>query len=149
MNKLIGFFARVNYNYKGRYFVSASIRHEGSSQFGEDHKWGNFPAISLAWNIKGEQFLHNIQAISTLKLRAGFGITGTEPGTPYLSLNKLNMGGYGYYNGKWTNLLRPDGNPNPDLRWEKKEELNIGLDFGFLSDRISGSIVSITGKQKT
>ena len=78
-NKLIGFFARVNYNYKGRYFVSASIRHEGSSQFGEDHKWGNFPAISLAWNIKGEQFLHNIQAISTLKLRAGFGITGTEP----------------------------------------------------------------------
>ena len=139
-NKLIGFFARVNYNYKGRYFVSASIRHEGSSQFGEDHKWGNFPAISLAWNIKGEQFLHNIQAISTLKLRAGFGITGTEPGTPYLSLNKLNMGGYGYYNGKWTNLLRPDGNPNPDLRWEKKEELNIGLDFGFLSDRISGSI---------
>lgn len=90
--------------------------------------------------MKGEQFLNNIQAISTLKLRAGFGITGTEPGSAYISLNSLNMGGYGYYNGQWTNLLRPGGNPNPDLRWEKKEELNIGLDFGFLNDRISGSI---------
>lgn len=116
------------------------MRHEGSSKFGKDHKWGNFPAISLAWNMKGEQFLNNIQAISTLKLRAGFGITGTEPGSAYISLNSLNMGGYGYYNGQWTNLLRPGGNPNPDLRWEKKEELNIGLDFGFLNDRISGSI---------
>lgn len=139
-NKLIAFFARVNYNYKGKYFISASVRHEGSSKFGKDHKWGNFPAISLAWNMKGEQFLNNIQAISTLKLRAGFGITGTEPGSAYISLNSLNMGGYGYYNGQWTNLLRPGGNPNPDLRWEKKEELNIGLDFGFLNDRISGSI---------
>lgn len=116
------------------------MRHEGSSKFGKDHKWGNFPAMSLAWNIKGEQFLNNIQAISTLKLRAGFGITGTEPGSAYISLNSLNLGGYGYYNGQWTNLLRPGGNPNPDLRWEKKEELNIGLDFGFLNDRVSGSI---------
>lgn len=139
-NKLVGYFGRLNYNYKGKYYVSTSIRHEGSSKFGADHKWGTFPAVTLGWNMKKESFLENTKILSALKLRAGFGITGTEPGSPYMSLNSLNLGGYGYYNGAWVNLLRPSSNPNPDLRWEKKEETNIGLDFGFLDDRITGSI---------
>lgn len=139
-NKLIGYFGRLNYNYKGRYFASLSIRHEGSSKFGADHKWGNFPAASVAWNLKGESFMKPVNFVSTLKLRAGYGVTGTDPGSPYMSLNNLNLAGYQYYDGGWTNTLMAANNPNPDLRWEKKAEFNIGLDFGFLGDRISGSI---------
>ena len=139
-NKLVSYFGRINYNYNNRYFLSASVRHEGSSKFGADHKWGTFPAVSVGWNMKGESFLKAVDFLSVLKLRGGYGITGTVPTDPYMSLNKLNLGGYGYYNGEWVNLLRPDGNSNPDLRWEKKKELNLGLDFGFFDDRISGSI---------
>jgi TonB-linked SusC/RagA family outer membrane protein len=139
-NKLVGYFSRLNYNYRGKYYFSASIRQEGSSKFGVDHKWGTFPSVTLGWNMKKETFLENIKILSALKLRAGFGVTGTEPGSPYLSLNTLDLGGFGYYNGTWVNLLRQGSNANPDLRWEIKEETNIGLDFGFLEDRISGSI---------
>ena len=139
-NKLVGYFGRVNYNYNGKYYVSASVRYEGSSKFGADYKWGTFPAVTVGWSIKEEPFLQTATFLSALKLRAGFGVTGTEPGNPYLSLNTLNFGGFGYYGGQWVNLLRPGSNPNPDLKWEKKEETNIGLDFGFMDNRISGSI---------
>jgi TonB-dependent starch-binding outer membrane protein SusC len=139
-NKLIGYFSRLNYSYKGKYIVQASVRREGSSKFGADHKWGTFPAISLGWNLKSESFLDHLNSISTLKLRAGYGVTGTEPGSSYLSLSTLNLGGFGYYAGQWVNLLRPGSNPNPDLRWEKKEEINFGLDFGLFNNRITGSI---------
>lgn len=138
--KLIGYFGRINYNYKGKYYLSTSVRYEGSSKFGEDHKWGTFPAVSVGWNLKEESFLKDVEFLNFLKLRVGFGVTGTVPDSPYMSLNKLNLGGYGYYNNTWTNLLRPDSNPNPDLRWEKKKETNIGIDFAFLNNRISGSI---------
>lgn len=139
-NRLVGYFARVNYNFADRYFLSASIRHEGSSKFGKDHKWGSFPAVSAAWNIANESFMKQVKPLSTLKLRAGYGITGTVPGSSYMSLNRLNLGGYGYFNGEWITQLKPSGNSNADLRWEKKKELNVGLDFGFLGDRINGSI---------
>lgn len=138
--KLVGYFGRINYNYKGKYYLSASIRHEGSSKFGANHKWGTFPAVSVGWNLKEESFLQNVKFLNFLKLRAGYGITGTIPSNPYISLNSLNLGGYGYYGGEWTTLLRASSNSNPDLRWEKKKEINIGLDFAFLDNRISGSI---------
>jgi TonB-linked SusC/RagA family outer membrane protein len=139
-NKLIGYFGRLNYNYKEKYMLSASIRHEGSTKFGENHKWGNFPAVSVAWNIKKENFLKNYNSISILKLRAGWGVTGTEPSSPYQSLNTLNLSRYAYYNGSWmkTNFL--GSNANADLEWEKKAEFNVGLDWGFFSDRLSGTI---------
>lgn len=139
-NKLIGMFARVNYNYDGKYFISASIRHEGSSKFGKNHKWGNFPAVSVGWTLSKESFLKNFTPLSYLKLRAGYGITGTEPGASYISLSDLDMGGWGYYQGQWINMLRPGGNPNPDIRWEKKKEFNVGLDFELLNGRIGGGI---------
>ena len=139
-SRLIGYFGRLNYSYKGKYMLAASIRHEGSTKFGADHKWGNFPSVSGAWNIKGENFLKDIEELSTLKLRAGFGITGTVPDDPYMSLNTLDFGTYVYYNGLYIKTIRPDSNANPDLRWEKKKEVNIGIDFGFLDDRISGNI---------
>ncbi|MDR0429760.1 MAG: TonB-dependent receptor [Tannerellaceae bacterium] len=139
-NRLISYFGRVNYSYQGKYMASLSIRHEGSSKFGLNHKWGTFSAASIAWNIKEESFMEDIKALNILKIRTGFGITGTEPGDPYMSLNTLNFGVYAYHNDKWIQTVRPGSNPNPDLRWEKKEEINIGLDFGFLNYQINGSL---------
>lgn len=139
-SKLIGYFGRLNYSYKGKYMFAASIRHEGSTKFGADHKWGNFPSVSAAWNIKGEDFLSNVDLLSVLKLRAGYGITGTVPDNPYMSLSTLNFDSYVYFNDQWIKTVRPSSNANPDLRWEKKKEVNVGFDFGFLEDRISGNI---------
>lgn len=139
-NKLVGYFFRLNYAFKGKYMLMASVRHEGSSRFGVNHKWGNFPAISAGWNIKKEGFMENVNVISSLKLRGGFGITGTEPSSNYGSLNLLNFNTYVYYNGQWIQSISQSTNPNPDLRWEKKQETNVGVDFGFLEDRITGSV---------
>lgn len=139
-NKLIGYFGRVNYNYKGRYILAASVRYEGSTKFGTNHKWGTFPSVSGAWNIVEEDFVNDNSVLSTLKLRVGFGVTGNEPSDPYRSLNTLNFGDYIYYNQEWMKSIRPNENPNPDLRWEKKEETNIGIDFGFFNERLGGSI---------
>lgn len=139
-SRLIGYFGRLNYSYKGKYMLAASIRHEGSTKFGADHKWGNFPSVSAAWNIKGEDFLSNVDLLTVLKLRAGYGVTGTVPDAPYMSLSTLNFDNYVYFNNQWIKTVRPSSNANPDLRWEKKKEVNIGFDFGFLEDRISGNI---------
>lgn len=138
--KLIGYFGRFNYSFQGKYMLSASIRYEGSTKFGADHKWGIFPGISGAWNIAGEGFMQDQQIFSTLKLRAGFGITGTVPNDPYMSLNTLSFGDYIFYNGEWIKSTKPASNANPDLRWEKKEETNFGIDFGFLNERLTGNI---------
>lgn len=139
-NKLIGYFGRVNYSYRNKYMLMASLRREGSSKFGAQHKWGNFPAVSVGWNLREEDFMDAVHSLSTLKLRGGFGVTGTEPSDPYMSLDRLNFSNYGLINGVWTPVITPSSNPNPDLRWEKKQETNIGLDFGFLNDRIWGTV---------
>ena len=139
-NLLIAYFARLNYNYKGKYILSASIRQEGSTKFGKNYKWGTFPAVSVAWNIVEENFLKDVSSLSALKIRAGFGITGTEPYSPYMSLRSINFNDYAYYDGTWIKSVHPSSNTNPDLRWEKKEELNVGLDVGFFDNRLTGSI---------
>lgn len=139
-SRLVGWFARLNYNYANKYFLSASIRYEGSSKFGANHKWGTFPAVSAGWNMAKENFMKDASFINNLKLRAGYGITGTIPASSYMSLTRLNLGGYAYYKGQWINQLKASGNANPDLRWEKKKEFNLGLDYGFFNDRIFGSI---------
>jgi len=139
-SKLIGYFGRFNYNYKSKYMLAASVRYEGSTKFGANNKWGTFPAISAAWNIKGEKFMENLSWLNTLKLRAGYGMTGTEPQNMYMSLNQLNLGDYVYYGGAWIKIIRPNNNNNPDLKWEVKAETNIGLDFGFSDNRIFGNI---------
>lgn len=139
-NKLVGYFFRLNYNYKEKYLLMASIRHEGSSKFGSNNKWGNFPAVSVGWNAIRESFLQDVNGLSNLKFRAGFGITGTEPPEPYRSLSLVNFDTYSLVNGQWVQVVNPSLNPNPDLRWEKKEELNIGMDYGFFNNRLSGSI---------
>jgi TonB-linked SusC/RagA family outer membrane protein len=139
-NKLIAFFGRVNYNYKGKYLLSFILRHEGSSRFGANHKWGNFPAVSVGWNIFREDFLSGTDLINNLKLRAGFGVTGNQDIDNYQSLVTLGTGGQYLNNGIWYQTYGPNKNPNKDLRWEKKKEFNIGLDFALLDSRLSGSL---------
>ena len=141
-SKLIGWFARVSYGYDNRYNLLASIRYEGSSKFGDNHKWGAFPSVSLGWNIMNEAFMeHTRDYLTNLKLRAGYGITGVIPGAEYISMAKYSYnGGYYYRNGTWQKGLQALSNPNPDLKWEKAKELNVGVDFGFFNDRLGGSI---------
>lgn len=139
--KLIGFFGRFNYSFDEKYLLMASLRYEGSSKFGANYKWGTFPAVSLGWRLSKESFMSNLTFINDLKLRAGFGITGTAPNDPYLSLISLNYSSSRYlYNGQWIQPIAPVRNPNPDLRWEKKEEFNFGVDFAMFDGRLNGSI---------
>ena len=138
--KLIGLFARATYNYADRYLLMVSYRRDGSSKFGADHKWGNFPGVSLGWNLHNESWMKSASWLNQLKLRAGYGITGIDVSSPYQSLASLNYEGSYMYAGEWIQTLVPARNDNPNLRWEKKYEYNIGLDFAILDERLSGSI---------
>lgn len=140
-NTLIAFFGRVNYSYLDKYMAQFILRREGSSRFGENNKWGNFPAVSAGWNISREDFMRDITFINNLKLRVGYGVTGNQGIANYSSLVTLGGGGiYRFPDGQYRQTFGPERNPNPDLRWEKKKELNIGLDFSVLDNRLSGSI---------
>ncbi len=139
-NKLISFFGRVMYNFKERYLLSVSLRHEGSTRFGKNNKWGDFPAISAGWRLNEEEFMKDIKWIDDLKLRAGFGVTGNQDIDNYQSLERLTQGQRFYYNGSWIPTVYPSSNPNPNLKWEKKNEFNIGIDFSVLNGRINGTI---------
>ncbi len=136
---LAGFFGRISYDYRKKYFLMASIRHEGSSKFGAESKWGNFPGISGGWHIGRESFMEGLNFLSNLKLRADYGITGTEPSSPYQSIPRLNLGTNVYVGGVWVPAVIPSTNENPNLQWETKKEFNIGLDFGIFNDRLSAS----------
>ena len=139
-HRLISFFGRVTYNYAEKYMFMASLRREGSSRFGNNHKWGWFPAVSAGWRLSKEQFMEDMKWLDDLKLRIGYGVTGNEVNADLLSHYLLAYGGYAYINGKWTQGAAPYQNPNADLKWEVKRELNLGLDFSVLKNRISGSI---------
>ncbi len=139
-NKLIAFFGRVNYNYDQKYFISAILRREGSSRFGANHKWGNFPAISAGWTVSNEDFFTNKDVFNNLKIRAGYGVTGNQGFPNYNSLILLGTGGVYPQNGIYYQTYGPTQNPNPDLKWEQKAELNLGVDFGLWNNRLTGSL---------
>ena len=146
-NTLVGFFGRVSYGYANKYNALISVRHEGSSKFGDNHKWGTFPSASLGWTISNEEFMKGFDWLNNLKLRAGFGITGVIPGSSYQSLTLYNLGSSYYYeNGEWKPGLEVASNPNPDLKWEKSTEFNIGLDLSVLNERLSASVDVYTKK---
>lgn len=143
-SKLISFFGRVNYNLAGRYMLTATVRHDGSSRFGDNHKWGTFPSVSLAWRISDEAFMQGTSSwLDNLKLRAGYGVTGNQNGIePYKSLAILSADGASYYDAatdSWKKSYVQAQNVNPDLKWESTAQLNIGLDFS-LFNRINGSV---------
>lgn len=139
-SKLISFFGRAMYNYSEKYLLSASLRYEGSSRFGKDHRWGLFPAVSAGWRINKESFLRDVRWIDDLKLRAGYGVTGNQEFPNYKALTLVQSNGKFFYNGEWINTYEPASNPNPDLRWEKKHEFNVGVDFSTINSRLGGSV---------
>lgn len=139
-HSLASFFARANYNYQEKYLLSASVRAEGSSRFGENNRWGVFPAASAGWRISGEDFLKDTQWLDDLKLRFGFGITGNNVGQNLASKELLGAGGTFWYDGAWRKTYKVTQNANKDLKWERKFEYNLGIDFAFLSNRLYGSV---------
>jgi len=142
-NTVIGVFGRLNYILNDKYYLTATIRRDGSSRFGDGHKWGTFPSAAVSWKIKNEDFLKNSRTFSDLKLRAGYGITGQQDGIgnyAFLSTyslsgpNSLSQFGNNYYY-----TYAPSGF-YPDLKWEETTGYNVGLDYGFINNRITGSI---------
>ena len=112
--------------------ASASIRREGSTKFGANNKWAWFPSVSAGWMISREDFMESQEVFDVLKFRAGFGITGSLPTDPYMSLATYGTGAgaWNAYTGSWlTATYGPNINPNPDLKWERKGEWNLGVDL--------------------
>lgn len=134
--RLVAFFGRASFNYDDTYFLQASVRREGSSRFGENNKWGVFPAVS------GGVTLSNLfdSGLDNLKLRVGYGVTGNRPARSYLSLDRFNSVGNFPVNGTFVQSFGPSSNANPDLKWETKAELNVGLDFALMDYKFTGSI---------
>ena len=141
--RLISFYGRVQYDYAGKYLLQGSLRKDGSSAFGANHQWGYFPAVSAGWNITEEDFMKSVDLVNQLKLRAGYGVSGNSAG--FNAFSALLV--YGtqssskfLYNGNITNSIGPVRNDNPNLRWESTGTANVGVDFGILKNRISGSV---------
>ena len=140
---LVSFFGRVNYTLLDRYLFTATVRQDGSSRFHKNNRWGLFPSFALGWKLKEEAFLKDVDVLSDLKLRLGYGITGQQNinsgDYPYLAVYETNKDG-AYYPilGEGT-TYRPNAY-NPDLKWEKTTTYSVGLDFGFLNNRINGAV---------
>ena len=142
-NYLVSFFGRLNYTFMDRYLFTATLRDDGSSRFAKDNRWGLFPAAAFAWKINEEAFLKNVTVVSDLKLRLGWGITGQQDignDYPYLPVYRGSTATAQYQFGNtFYNTLRP--NPyDRNIKWEETTTYNIGLDFGFMKNRITGSI---------
>ena len=140
---LLSWFGRANFSYEDKYLLTATIRRDGSSRFGPNNKYGTFPSVAVAWRLKSESFLSSVDAVSNLKLRGGWGLTGQQDGISnyaYLSVYSLSNSNASYQFGDtYYQGYRPGGY-NPNIKWEQTATTNIGLDYGFLDNRISGAI---------
>lgn len=136
-SKLISFFGRVNLNFDDKFFVTASVRQDGSSRFGANEKWGLFPAVSAGVDLAE---VADLGGFDQLKFRVGYGVTGNNVGIDLLSLQRFGPTGNFFFNGAFTSSFGPVSNPNPDLRWETKTDYNIGIDFAALDYRLTGSV---------
>lgn len=137
---LVSFLGRVNYSFLNRYLLTASIRRDGSSVFGANNKWGNFPSASVAWQIDQEGFMAKQKVVNQLKLRVGYGITGNQGLSPYNSLSLVSGAGVTYFGGQQITNYAITQNANADLKWETKKQTNIGLDFALLKNRLRGTV---------
>lgn len=147
---LLSYYGRLNYSYDSRYLLTATFRRDGSSRFADNHRWGTFPSVALAWRVASEEFFEGARHImNDLKIRATYGVTGQQDGIAnygYLpNYTTSNPGAYYLFNGQWIPFFRPQ-TYNPDLRWETTKSWNFGLDFGFLNNRLSGSVDFYTRK---
>lgn len=133
---LLSYLARVQYDYKDKYLLNASIRRDGSSKFGSDVKWGNFPAIGIGWNVAQESFMNSLSWLSQLKLRASYGYNGNNDIRDYLAYGGIAASNYAFGNAL-ANGYVPSSISNPDLHWEKTRSANYGLDLGLFNNRVS------------
>ncbi|WP_133994246.1 TonB-dependent receptor [Dinghuibacter silviterrae] len=139
--RLISDFGRLNYNYKEKYLLQGSIRRDGSSVFGTNHRWGYFPAVGAGWRISKEDFMKDQNVFEELKLRGSYGVTGNSTGFSAYTAQFISssIGSY-YYQGTNVSALGPTQTANPNLEWEKTATTDIGLDFAILKGRVSGSL---------
>lgn len=140
MHKLLSYFGRVNYSLFDKYLLTASLRIDGSSRFGPNDKFGYFPSAALAWRIKQEPFLRNVDFISDLKLRIGGGETGNNAIGNYAYISTYARGPKVIMNGQEMSTTEPSRLANPDLKWETSRAINVGVDYGFFNNRLTGSI---------
>ncbi len=140
-NRLISFRARLNYSYDDKYLFSASLTRDGSSKFGANNKWGYFPGVSAGWRIGTETFLQDVKWITDLKIRADYGETGNQDAIGnYTSLPVYQGFGQYEYNGTYLQVYGPGSNVNPNLKWERLKNWNIGLDFSLFDYRLNGTL---------
>ncbi len=148
---LLSYYARLNYTYDQRYMLTATIRRDGTSRFSPDTRWGTFPSVALAWRMSKEAFLRDNETLSNLKIRASYGVTGQQDGIGdynYLPVYTISQeGAYAYMDGEWIPTYRPEAYVS-DLKWETTTAWNVGVDFGFLKDRITFSLDYYTRKTK-
>jgi TonB-dependent starch-binding outer membrane protein SusC len=143
-NYLVSFFGRLNYSLMDKYMLTFTVRDDGTSRFSKENRWGLFPSAALAWRLSEESFLKNSNVLSNLKLRLGYGVTGqqyiTSNNYPYLAQYSYSLSTARYlFGNEWVTMARPAGY-NANLKWEETTTTNVGLDYGFLKDRINGSV---------
>ena len=144
-NYLVSFFGRLNYTLANKYLLTGTVRYDGSSRFSDDNRWGLFPSFAFAWKVKDENFLKNVDAISDLKLRLGYGVTGQQnlnldSDVPYLATYTASKdGGYYPFGSTYYSTYLPDAY-NADLKWEETTTYNAGINFGFFGNRLTGSV---------
>ncbi len=140
-NRLVSYYGRAIYTLSDKYILQAVLRRDGSSRFGENNKWGFFPAVSAAWKLSSENFMQDLSLLSDLKLRVGWGVSGNQGLNPYQSLVRYGRTtGAVFVNGAWTSSYSQVQNANPDLKWETTTTLNAGIDFSLWQNRVTGSI---------
>lgn len=139
-NRLNGFLGRLNYNLLDRYMLTASFRYDGTSRFSSAHKFAFFPSLALAWRVTEEPFMKNFKALSALKVRLGYGRLGNQGIGNYQTIQTLIPGGYAVFGNSLIQGVVLSRLPNPGLKWETTEEMNLGFDYGWLNNRISGSL---------
>lgn len=139
-NRLASYIGRVNYSFDDRYLATVTFRADGSSRFGKNNKFGYFPSAALAWRLSNESFLKEIDQITSLKLRLGWGRTGNQEIGDYPAISTYQSAGSAIWDGKQVVGTGPAKIPNPDLKWETTDQINLGLDFGVFNNRINGGI---------
>ncbi len=142
-NRLVSFFGRANYSFRDRYVLTGTLRYDGSSRFSPTNRWGLFPSMAAAWNIKEEGFLRNVKAISALKIRVGYGVTGQQDvgsDYPYIArYTPSDLTSQYQFGNTFYRTYRPEGY-DANIKWESTTTKNLGLDYAFANGRISGSI---------
>ena len=149
---LVSFFGRMNYTLKDRYLLTVTLRDDGTSRFSKDTRWGLFPALAFAWRIKDEPWMENLENVSALKLRLGYGITGQQNigqgNYPYLaSFTYSQDNARMLFGDQWITTARPDGY-DANIKWEETTTYNVGIDYGFFDNRITGTIDAYMRKTK-